>query len=157
MTPDYTDTTSPSADLSVTKSDGVESVVAGDGVTHTYTITVTNAGPSERHGRQPGRHLPIGLQPGRRHAEPGDVHRRASVHLRPRDDPRRWQRHGHRGVHGAGLDHDSPQVNTASVTSAVPDPDTANDTATNLDIVTANADVADLKTVCPTPSSPARA
>ncbi|HEY8870652.1 MAG TPA: hypothetical protein VIM30_14860 [Candidatus Limnocylindrales bacterium] len=35
------------ADLSVTKTDGVASVLAGDGVTHTYTITVHNAGPSD--------------------------------------------------------------------------------------------------------------
>src|SRR6185369_9807048 len=35
------------ADLSVTKSDGKASVIAGDGVTYTYTITVSNAGPSD--------------------------------------------------------------------------------------------------------------
>jgi uncharacterized repeat protein (TIGR01451 family) len=39
-------TVTTSADLSVTKSDGVTSVTAGDGVVRTYTITVTNAGPS---------------------------------------------------------------------------------------------------------------
>jgi hypothetical protein len=37
-----------SADLSVTKSDGVTSVTAGDGVTRTYTITVHNGGPRTR-------------------------------------------------------------------------------------------------------------
>src|SRR5437763_1236831 len=36
----------PPADLSVTKSDGVTTVTAGDGVPRTYTITVSNAGPS---------------------------------------------------------------------------------------------------------------
>jgi len=36
-----------SADLSVTKTDGVTTVTAGDGVTRTYTITVSNAGPSD--------------------------------------------------------------------------------------------------------------
>ena len=46
---------------------------------------------------------------------------------------------------------DSPQVNTVSVTSAVPDPDTANDTATDSDTVTANADVADVKADSPDP------
>src|SRR5438270_9964120 len=42
-----TNTTVTSADLSVTKSDGETAVTAGDGVTHTYTITVHNAGPSD--------------------------------------------------------------------------------------------------------------
>jgi uncharacterized repeat protein (TIGR01451 family) len=35
-----------SADLSVTQSDGVTTVTAGDGVTRTYTITASNEGPS---------------------------------------------------------------------------------------------------------------
>jgi uncharacterized repeat protein (TIGR01451 family) len=33
--------------LSVMKTDGVTTVNAGDGLTHTYTITVTNSGPSQ--------------------------------------------------------------------------------------------------------------
>ena len=45
-----TDTVTSSADLSVTKSDGQTSVTAGDGVTYTYTITVTNGGPSTATG-----------------------------------------------------------------------------------------------------------
>jgi uncharacterized repeat protein (TIGR01451 family) len=35
-----------SADLSVTQSDGVTTVTAGDGITRMYTITVSNKGPS---------------------------------------------------------------------------------------------------------------
>src|SRR5204863_232637 len=42
-----TDTVTTSADLSVTKDDGVTSVTAGDGATYTYTITVHNGGPSD--------------------------------------------------------------------------------------------------------------
>jgi uncharacterized repeat protein (TIGR01451 family) len=42
-----TTTVAPSADLSITKSDGITTVTAGDGVTHTFTITVTNNGPSD--------------------------------------------------------------------------------------------------------------
>jgi uncharacterized repeat protein (TIGR01451 family) len=42
-----TDTVTTSATLAITKNDGVTSVVAGDGVTHTYTITVSNSGPSD--------------------------------------------------------------------------------------------------------------
>ena len=37
----------PTADLGVTVSDGLATVVAGDGVTHLTTIDVTNAGPSD--------------------------------------------------------------------------------------------------------------
>src|SRR3989442_2484407 len=37
-----TNTVVTSADLSVTKTDGVTTVTAGDGVTRTYTITVSN-------------------------------------------------------------------------------------------------------------------
>jgi len=40
-------TVTASSDLTVTKTDGETSVTAGDGVTHTYTITVSNAGPSD--------------------------------------------------------------------------------------------------------------
>ena len=37
----------PTADLGVTVDDGVANVVAGDGLTRAYLITVTNAGPSD--------------------------------------------------------------------------------------------------------------
>ena len=37
----------PSADLAVTIDDGQASVTAGDGLTHAYTITVSNGGPSD--------------------------------------------------------------------------------------------------------------
>ncbi len=40
----------PSADLGLTVSDGLTDVVAGDGLTHTYLITVTNGGPSDASG-----------------------------------------------------------------------------------------------------------
>jgi uncharacterized repeat protein (TIGR01451 family) len=43
-----TDTLSPSADLSITKTDGVTSAVPGGSVT--YTITASNAGPSDATG-----------------------------------------------------------------------------------------------------------
>ena len=42
-----TNTVLTSADLSVTKTDGVTQVTVGDGVTYTYTITVNNGGPSD--------------------------------------------------------------------------------------------------------------
>ncbi len=37
----------PTADLGVTVSDGLTSVLAGDGLSHQYTITITNGGPSD--------------------------------------------------------------------------------------------------------------
>ena len=37
----------PTADLTVSVSDGIASVVAGDGSTHTYVVTVDNGGPSD--------------------------------------------------------------------------------------------------------------
>src|SRR5436309_2356219 len=42
-----TDHVLTSADLAITKSDGVDTVTAGDGFVRTYTITVTNSGPSD--------------------------------------------------------------------------------------------------------------
>src|SRR2546428_70611 len=42
-----TDTVNAQADLSVSKTDGVDTVTAGDGLTYTYTIVVGNAGPSD--------------------------------------------------------------------------------------------------------------
>ena len=56
-------TVATSANLSVTKSDGVTSVTAGDGVTYTYTITVSNSGPSDAAGSLLHRHLADGLHP----------------------------------------------------------------------------------------------
>lgn len=40
-------TQEPLADLAVTKTDGVDTVTAGDGIVRTYTITVTNSGPDD--------------------------------------------------------------------------------------------------------------
>jgi uncharacterized protein DUF11 len=37
----------PTADLAVSVSDGTATVIAGDGLTRTYLVTVTNAGPSD--------------------------------------------------------------------------------------------------------------
>ncbi len=51
-----TDTLTPQADLSITKTDGVTTAVPGTSVT--YTIVASNAGPSDGHRRDGGRHLP---------------------------------------------------------------------------------------------------
>ncbi|MBK8285639.1 MAG: DUF11 domain-containing protein [Ahniella sp.] len=54
-----TDTVSPQADLSITKTDGVASVTAGG--TTTYTIIVNNAGPSNAFGSRIIDTFPAGL------------------------------------------------------------------------------------------------
>ena len=50
-----------SANLSITKTDGVTSVTAGDGVVRTYTITVTNGGPSNATGVSVSDTFPAGF------------------------------------------------------------------------------------------------
>ena len=86
-----TDTLNTQATLAITNTDGVSSVVAGSA--DTYTIVVSNSGPSERlqpergrHPAHPGPHqhhqpesaLGGHLQLGHRHLEPGLPGRRAS-------------------------------------------------------------------------------
>src|SRR5205807_2476060 len=53
-----------SADLSISKTDGVTSVTAGDGVTHTYTITVHNSGPSDAQSVSVADAFPSGFSEG---------------------------------------------------------------------------------------------
>jgi uncharacterized repeat protein (TIGR01451 family) len=59
-----TNTVEESADVAVTKDDGVSVVVAGDGVTYTYTITVTNNGPSDADGVSVADTWPLGFTQG---------------------------------------------------------------------------------------------
>ena len=47
MTGSDATTVTASADLGLTVTDGLATVVAGDGIAHGYTISVTNAGPSD--------------------------------------------------------------------------------------------------------------
>jgi uncharacterized repeat protein (TIGR01451 family) len=44
---DDNNTSTPDTNIKVDKDDGVENIVPGDGVTHTYNITITNSGPSD--------------------------------------------------------------------------------------------------------------
>ena len=57
----------------VTIDDGLASVTAGDGLTHAYTITVTNGGPSDATAVEPHRRLAGRLQPGRGQPVAGDA------------------------------------------------------------------------------------
>ncbi len=60
----------PSPSLSITKDDGVTTVTAGDGITRTYTITVSNAGPSDAQAVTVTDTWPVGLHPGDDHPMP---------------------------------------------------------------------------------------
>ena len=120
-------------------------------MTHTYTITVTNAGPSDATAVSLVDTFPSGFSQGAITPSQGTC--TAGVPFTC--DLGTIAAGGNATVTVAytvpASTTDSPQVNTVSVTSAVPDPDTANDTATDSDTVTANADVADLKAVSPDP------
>src|SRR5438132_13532724 len=59
-----TDTVTTSADLSISKSDGETSVTAGDGATHTYTLTDHNGAPSNATGVSNSDSWPTGFSPG---------------------------------------------------------------------------------------------
>ncbi len=138
-------TVTSSADLAIAKTDGVLVVVAGTSTT--YTITLTNNGPSvEPAGvvvsrSDPGRHDRLGVR-GRLHDRRGDVHlhdvgaaHRRHVDLVP--------------AHAGDLaDYVLPTLtNTASITSSpLVDPDASNDAATDVDTVTASADLSINKT-----------
>ncbi len=101
----------PTADLSITKTDGVTSVAAGGTVT--YTIVVSNAGPS------PVTSAPVtDTFPGDAHRELLDVLGDGRVELRGdrdgqrpdrhRDPARRRQRDLHRDRHARSLRHRDP-------------------------------------------------
>ena len=67
------------ADVSVTKSDGITTVTAGDGVVRTYTITVSNAGPSNAAAVSLADTWPAGHARDR-HAVPGHLRRKPELH-----------------------------------------------------------------------------
>jgi uncharacterized repeat protein (TIGR01451 family) len=125
-----------SADVSITKSDGVTNVVAGDGATHTYTITVTNAGPSDAANVSVADTWPSGFTRGTITApqsvtcagSPGFT---CSLGTVPAG-----------GTVTITVNYTVPattnasQTNTATVSSQTPDPTAGNNTATDTDTVT---------------------
>ena len=140
-------TVTAAADLAITKTDGVASISAGTSTT--YTITVTNNGPSTRaggrrdHRPDPGRHDRL------RETEAGLLDRRSA---------RSPARRSVALASGASVSYQltiaipaatrSPSVsNTATIsTSPVLDPNAPNDAATDVDTVGTSADLSITKT-----------
>ena len=138
------------ADLSVAKSDGVPSVVAGDGVVRTFTITVANAGPSTATGVTLTDTWPAGYARGTITPPPGvtcpDVSGGPSFSC-------------NLGTIAAGtnkvvtVSYSVPastpagsQSNRAVVSSTSTDPNTTNNTATDTNTVSRSADLSVTKT-----------
>jgi len=134
-------TVKTSADLSVTKSDGVSEVTAGDGVTYTYTITVTNAGPSDGANVMLSDTWPAGFSRGTLPLECSNVGTGPSFSC-------------NFGTVAAGASvvrtvsytvpastAAGPQTNTVTVSSTTEDPNTANNTASDTNTVKTSADL----------------
>ena len=101
---DATDITT-SADLGVTIDDGLASVTAGDGLTHAYTVTVSNGGPSDATAVGLTLGWPAVFSQGSVTPVAGELRpdrRRARPHLQPGHDRGRRERHGQRRLHRPG-------------------------------------------------------
>ncbi len=140
----------PSADLSVAKTDGVATV--DPGTSTTYTITVTNNGPSvEPAGVVVSDPVPPGTTPSESEADCAIV---LGVFTCTTSAPL--------GI-GASVSYQltlalpisyasATLTNTASITSApLADPDPSNDSATDVDAVTSAADLSIVKADAPDP------
>ncbi len=147
-----TDTVTPVADLSVTKTDGVSSVNASG--TTTYTIRVTNAGPSSVTGATLTDAAVAGLTvtsvacsgtPGQCSAAPTTAQLQAGYALPALASGQFYEL----TVTGTVTATGGSLANTATVAapSGTTDPSTANNTATDTDTVTPVTDVAVSKTV----------
>ncbi|MGH2595871.1 MAG: DUF7507 domain-containing protein [Actinomycetota bacterium] len=139
-----------SADLAITKTDGIATISAGTSTT--YTITVTNIGPSdEPAGAVISDPIPVGTNGSESEA---DCSIAAAVFTCTTSAPL---------VVGAFVTYQLtlaippgyalPAVtNTASITSSsVPDPNAANDSATDVDALSSSADLSIVKTDAPDP------
>ena len=148
-----TDAVIRSADLSITKTDGVASVVAGTSTT--YAITVTNLGPStEPAGVVVDDPIPAATTPSESEADcliaAGSFTCTTSAALPP----------GGSVTYQLTLSVPADSmlvslVNTATITTfPITDPNGANDSATDTDTVTTSADLAVVKTDSADPISP---
>ena len=125
-----------SADLAITKTDGVTTATPGGSVT--YTIMASNAGPSNATGRDGGGHLPgvahlhLDLRGrGRRHLHGGGL----GQHQRHRQPAGGRQRHLHRELHDLARRRParSPTPRRSAAPAGVTDPNPANNSATDTD------------------------
>ena len=156
-----TDTLVPTADLTITKTDNVSSVVAGTATT--YTIVVTNAGPSNAVGAQIADTLPgaitsatytalgTGGASGFTASGTGNINDTANL---PAGSTITYTVVGNVSAAATGT-----LVNTATVTApaGVTDPTPANNSATDTDTLAFMADLAITKTDNVTSVSPGTA
>ena len=152
-----TDLLLPEADLAITKTDGVATVVPGDTVT--YTVTVTNAGPSNVVGATVADAFPSELAPVTWTCSPAGgatcTGAGSSDLLDTVDLPA-----GSSVVYTAtgtlADDAEGTLSNTANVTApaSVSDPNAANDTALDTDLITREADLSITKTDGVTQATP---
>ncbi len=140
-----------SADLGVTVTDGLATVVAGDGLTHAYTITVANGGPSAATGANLTVSWPAGFSQGALSPSQGGC---APIGAGP-DFSCALGTIPAGGSATVGAAYTVPastpagsQTISVAVGSAVSDPDSANDSATDVTDVQA----APAPTPTPTPT-----
>jgi uncharacterized repeat protein (TIGR01451 family) len=134
------------ANLSLTKTDGVSTMRAGDGITRTYTMTVNNAGPSQATGVTLTDSWPSGFSQGTITASQGTCTSGGNFTCSL----------GNLAAGGSatvsvsytvpGTTPSGTQTNTASVSSATPDSDTSNNSASDTNTVTIGADLSVTKT-----------
>jgi uncharacterized repeat protein (TIGR01451 family) len=151
-----TDTVQPTADLSITKTDGVASVAAGTSTT--YTIVASNAGPSPATGATVADTFPAGLTctwtcvgaGGGTCPASGSGNINSTVNL-PSGGSVTFSAPCSVAVGTTG-----PIANTATVAApaGTVDPNTANNSATDTNTVTAGAQVSGTKTVSSTQVTP---
>ncbi|MCY2989815.1 MAG: hypothetical protein NTY19_18375 [Planctomycetota bacterium] len=137
-----TTTVDTSADLTITKTDGVATVVAGDGVTYTYTIVVSNTGPSDAQGVQVTDTWPTQFT--------RDVTTPTQGSITPSGSNFTWNVGSVSASGSATLTvkytvpvgaSPGAALNTVSVTSSTFDPNAADNTATDTTTVTTSADL----------------
>jgi uncharacterized repeat protein (TIGR01451 family) len=131
------------ADLSVAKDDGVATVTAGDGVTRTYTITITNNGPSQAVSVNLSDSWPSGFTRGNTTSSSGTCTSGTGNftcslgNILPGASATVTADYTVPATTPAGT-----QTNTASVTTSSTDPDSTNNSAIDIDtVMAANADL----------------
>ena len=144
-----TDTLNPSADLAITKTDGVTSVTAGG--TTTYTIVATNAGPSAAPGSSVTDNFPAALACSTTCVAAGGATCTAGPFVTNINDTVNLPVAGsvtYTSVCSIGAGASGSLANTAAVATAggVNDPNPGNNSATDTDTVTAQADLSITKT-----------